>query len=124
QKLLATEALSEVVKDAGDEFGLYQHLVNWGMEASQNGTGGDKDTIIRHLQGNILLKEPPSYQNDVATIAAYSKAVLSRLERFTKINTEIGEISFSRPVASAVLTAAKTGSLAVTGDPGSGKSGI
>ncbi len=124
QKLLATEALSEVVKDAGDEFGLYQHLVNWGMEASQNGTGGDKDTIIRHLQGNILLKEPPSYQNDVAKIAAYSKAVLSRLERFTKINTEIGEISFSRPVASAVLTAAKTGSLAVTGDPGSGKSGI
>lgn len=124
QKQMATEALREVVKDPGDESELYQHLVKWGSEASQNGTGGDKDAIIRHLQGNILLKEPPSYHNDVAKIAAYSKAVLSRLERFTKINTEVGEISFSRPVASAVLTAAKTGSLVLTGDPGSGKSGI
>ncbi|MGJ1384937.1 hypothetical protein ACR782_01955 [Sphingobacterium spiritivorum] len=124
QKLMATEALREVVKDPGDESGLYQHLVKWGIEASQNGTGGNRDAIIRHLQSNILLKETPSYQNDVAKIAAYSKAVLSRLERFTKINTEAGEISFSRPVASAVLAAAKTGSLALTGDPGSGKSGI
>src|SRR5690606_35191720 len=49
---------------------------------------------------------------------------VKRLERFTKINTDSDEISFSRPVSAVVLAAAKTGSLALTGDPGSGKSGI
>ncbi|MFC5623644.1 hypothetical protein [Algoriphagus winogradskyi] len=124
QKQIVTDALREVVKVSGDESVLFKLLSQWAVEASQNGTGGQRDAIMRFLQGQISMKEPPSFQSDVAKLTGYSKKVLIRLERFTKIKTEKGEVSFSRPVSSVVLAAAKTGSLAITGDPGSGKSGI
>lgn len=124
QKQMITDALKEVVKVPGDELVLFKLLSQWAVEASQNGTGGEWDTIIRYLQEQISMKEPPSYQSDVVKLAEYSKKVLTRLERFTKINTDEGEIRFSRPVSAVVLAAAKTGSLALTGDPGSGKSCI
>ncbi|WP_029274544.1 hypothetical protein [Pedobacter borealis] len=124
QKLLATEALREVVKIKGDETTLADMLVKWATEASKNGTGGDQSAIRLYLQGKISLVEPPSYHSDVAKLTAYSASVVNRLVRFTKINTEAGEITFSRPVSPVVISAARNGGLAITGDPGSGKSGI
>ncbi|WP_199118463.1 hypothetical protein [Pedobacter sp. ASV28] len=123
-KVMATDALKEVVKVPGSESNLFNLLTKWGVEASQNGTGGDKGAIMRYLHGQISMKEPPSYQKDVDRLKVYSQSVLSRLERFTKINTDAGEIRFSRPVSTVVLAGAKGGSLAITGDPGTGKSGV
>nr|WP_199076223.1 hypothetical protein [Pedobacter sp. ASV19] len=124
QKQIATDALTEVVKTPGEETTLFKLLSQWAVEAAQNGTGGERDAIMRYLQGQIAVKESPNFQSDVAKLALHSQKVVKRLERFTKINTDSGEISFSRPVSAIVLAAAKTGSLALTGDPGSGKSGI
>ncbi|MGM1430860.1 hypothetical protein ACS126_16520 [Sphingobacterium lactis] len=124
QKKIATEALTEVVKTLGEETALFKLLSQWAVEAAQNGTGGERGAILRYLQGQIAVKEPPSFQSDVAKLVRHSQEVVKRLERFTKINTDSEEISFSRPVSAIVLAGAKTGSLALTGDPGSGKSGI
>lgn len=124
QKKLSTEALSHIVKNPGEEVILEKLLVNWAAGAAEHGTGGDRNAILGYLQGKIRLKEPPSYQADVMKLSEYCDRILSRLERFTKINTEAGEITFNRSVSPIVLAAAKCGSLAITGDPGSGKSAI
>ena len=124
QKKLSTEALSHIVRNPGEEVALEKLLVNWAAEAAEHGTGGDRNALLGYLQGKIRLKEPPSYQADVTKLSEYCDRILSRLERFNKINTEAGEITFSRSVSPIVLAAAKSGSLAITGDPGSGKSAI
>lgn len=124
QKQLATEALRDVVQSTGDEVALSDLLIEWATRASQDGTGGDKAAIRLYLQEKTLLKEPPSYKADVERLLQYNDKVIKRLSRFSAIKTDAGDISFVRPVSSIILKAAGEGSLVITGDPGSGKSGI
>lgn len=60
QKQIATDALREVVKTPGDEGVLFALLSQWAVDASQEGTGGNREAIMRYLQGQISMKEPPS----------------------------------------------------------------
>jgi hypothetical protein len=124
QRQVTEDALRDLVVAAGDETALFDLLVGWGASASQSGTGGDAAAIRLWLSGKTRLIEPPSFRNDVARLRAYSDSIISRLERFTKIGSPEGDITITRPVVNLVIDAVPEGSLAITGEPGSGKSAV
>lgn len=123
QRQVAEEALRDVVSSTGDETGLFDLLVSWAAVAAQRGTGGDAAAVRLALSASAKLIEPPSYRNDVALIRSYSSATLDRLKRFATLEAPEGPIAIARPIAGLVARAAEGGSLAITGEPGSGKSG-
>jgi energy-coupling factor transporter ATP-binding protein EcfA2 len=123
QHQLVAEALLSVVAP-GLEDTLLILLDHWAHQAARQGTGGDAAAIRLALNGRIQLTEPPSFRQDVARLHTYSAATLAELARFTAIEVVEGPITVSRPVVNDVVNAALGGSLAITGEPGAGKSAI
>ncbi|MGI4741284.1 MAG: hypothetical protein ACRYG7_39465 [Janthinobacterium lividum] len=120
---LVEEALVDIAP-AGAETALADLLEMWAAKSCAAGVGGDDAAIRLYLSDKIQLKEPPSFQQDVRRLAAYSAATLAQLARFTTIEVPEGTISLARPVVARVVAAAQQGSLAITGEPGAGKSAI
>ncbi|UPL51388.1 ATP-binding protein [Hymenobacter sublimis] len=123
QHQLVTEALLSIVAP-GLEDTLLILLDHWAHQAARQGTGGDAAAIRLALRGRIQLTEPPSFRQDIARLHTYSAATLAELARFTTIDVVEGTITVSRPVVNDVVDAALGGSLAITGEPGAGKSAI
>ncbi|WP_237151858.1 hypothetical protein [Oryzibacter oryziterrae] len=121
---LSEEALRDAVERPGSETAAMDILVTWAANASANGTGGDAAAIRLALSAKISLASPPSYRADVTKLLAYSAATMSRLERFASLRTPEGIVTIPRPITAAVASAAATSSLAITGEPGAGKSAV
>lgn len=124
QRQLVEEACRDVVAALGDERTLIELLAQWAAEAAKSGVGGDVAAIRLALSGKIRLKEPPSFNRDIARLADHTSAIVQRLQRFTEIASPEGVVNIARPVASVVSEAARKGSLVITGDPGAGKSAL
>ncbi|GAA4364108.1 hypothetical protein GCM10023185_33330 [Hymenobacter saemangeumensis] len=120
---LVEEALTDVAP-AGAETALADLLEVWAANGCATGVGGDAAAIRLALSDKIKLKEPPSFQQDVRRLYAYSAATLTQLARFTTIEVPEGTINVARPVAARVVAAAQLSDLAITGEPGAGKSAI
>ncbi|RUT99279.1 ATP-binding protein [Mesorhizobium sp. USDA-HM6] len=123
QRQVVEEGLRDVTI-AGDESTLVESLISWAAAASGNGTGGDAAAIRLALTGKARLVEPPSYRNDVQRLNAYTTGVMRRLERFTEVASPEGRFTIVRPVTALAAKAAREGPLAITGEPGSGKSAV
>ena len=124
QRQAVEDGLRDVVAVAGDETALLEALISWAAMASSNGTGGDAAAIRLALVGKARLVEPPRYRNDVQRLNAYSAGVIKRLERFTEIASPEGHFTITRPVTALAVQAARGGFLAITGEPGAGKSAV
>ncbi|WP_394809408.1 hypothetical protein [Nitrosomonas sp.] len=124
QRQSTTEILQNVVANPGEEAALHDLLVKWAADASQDGTGGNANSLRNSLRDTIRLKEAPSFSEDVKGLSIYSAHVTRRLKRFTELNTPNGDITISRPIVDVVVEAAKKGSLIITGEPGAGKSAV
>ncbi|RWC42228.1 MAG: hypothetical protein EOS55_24740 [Mesorhizobium sp.] len=124
QRQVAEEALRDIVATAGDETGLFDVLISWAADAAQRGVGGDTAAIRLALAGRVRLIEPPNFRDDVARVRSYSAETLKRLERFAAIEAPEGPMVITRPIVDLVVRSAVEGSLALTGEPGSGKSAI
>ncbi|MER8590874.1 hypothetical protein NKH33_04615 [Mesorhizobium sp. M1182] len=124
QRQTVEDGLRDVVAVVGDEAALLEALISWAATASGNGTGGDAAAIRLALAGKARLVEPPSYRDDVQRLNTYSAGVMGRLERFTQITSPEGHFTIARPVTALTVQAARGGLLAITGEPGSGKSAI
>lgn len=120
---LVEEALSDVAP-AGAETALFDLLEAWASKACAVGTGGDAATIRLALHDKIRLSEPPSFQKDIRRLTAYSEETLARLAGFATIEVEEGLLRLDRPFADAIVQEVAHGSLAVTSEPGAGKSAI
>jgi hypothetical protein len=70
------------------------------------------------------LSTPARFQKDVEQLQASTTDTLYRLGRFTTIDTATGPIHLERPFADALARVAPHGSVALTGEPGAGKSAI
>ena len=123
QRQLVEDTLRDVIP-AGEASALFDLLVAWAASASQNGVGGDQAAIRQALIGKISLRMAPSLQDDIARLAESTRRVLTRLRRFTALPSAEGEVSFDRPVTQVVVDAVRNGSLALTGEPGAGKSAV
>lgn len=121
---LAEEALRDVVQTPGSETAAMDLLVAWAANSSADGTGGDNAAIRLALSATVSFAAPPSYRNDVEKLLGYSAATLLRLERFASLATPEGIATIPRPITAAIATAAASASLAITGEPGAGKSAV
>lgn len=99
-------------------------LVAWAAKSSADGTGGDTAAIRLALSAKVLFAAPPSYRSDVEKLLGYSAATMLRLERFASLATPEGIVTIPRPITAAIATAAASASLAITGEPGAGKSAV
>ncbi|ODT17897.1 MAG: hypothetical protein ABS35_24820 [Kaistia sp. SCN 65-12] len=124
QRNIVEEALRDVVVVKGDETALVDVLITWAVNSSASGTGGNVAAIRAALSGKARLREPPSFGKDVERLNAYSAGVLSRLKRFTEVNAPEGSITLARPALPVALKAAQENRLAITGEPGAGKSAV
>jgi hypothetical protein len=124
QRQVVEEGLSAVVASAGHEATLFDLLFTWASDAAQRGTGGDAAAIRRFLQGRVTLAAPPSFQQDLERLRTYSAETLLQLERFTALPSPEGPVRLARPVVARVAEAAHLGTLALTGEPGAGKSAV
>ncbi len=123
-KQLAEEALRDVVSVPGEESSLLDQLIAWAADSSSRGVGGDAAAIRLTIAGKTKLKAPPSYQADFDRLEEYTIKTLGRLKRFTVIHAPEKDITIERAVVDAVVNAARSGHLAITGDPGAGKSAV
>jgi hypothetical protein len=124
QRQLVEESLTTIVARPGEETALFDLLFTWASDAAQRGTGGDATAIRLALQGRIALAAPPSFQPDLARLLAYSAEALRHLERFATFTAPEGTVRLARPVVARVAEAAHHGALALTGEPGAGKSAV
>ncbi len=85
---------------------------------------GDAAAIRLALSAKASFAAPPSYREDVAKLLAYSAAKMSRLERFASLQAPEGIVTIPRPISAAIASAAATDSVAITGEPGAGKSAV
>jgi hypothetical protein len=81
---------------------------------------------FRHFiaQAGVSLKAAPSYQADVAQLKLHSKRIAAELDAFEITVVDGKSITVERAATTAVVGAAKGGSLLVIGEPGSGKSAV
>ncbi|MDQ0563237.1 hypothetical protein QO004_005046 [Rhizobium mesoamericanum] len=121
---LAEEALRDVLETPGSETAAMDLLVTWAANSSAEGTGGDTAAIRLALSATVSFAAPPSYRNDVEKLLGYSAATMLRLERFASLATPEGLVTIPRPITAAIALAAASASLAITGEPGGGKSAV
>lgn len=74
--------------------------------------------------GGVGVKAPPQFEHDVQTLRQRTLDVASRLAEFEKTRSGTEELTIKREATSAVVSAAKSSSLVLIGDPGVGKSAI
>jgi hypothetical protein len=118
------QTLTAVVAAKGAEAAVMDCLITWAADVAARGTGGDSAAVRLALTGKVTLLEPPSYQQDVARLRTHTTDTLHRLGRFTTLNTTAGPIHLERPAADALTRVALGCSVALTGEPGAGKSAI
>lgn len=92
-----------------------------------NKLGGSADR--RTLQNTLLksgfcLKHTKSYREDIEKLKTLTRKTLQSLRNLSIIQVRQTEIKIKRPVKDALILAAESKSLVVTGEPGSGKSGV
>lgn len=122
---LAEEALRDLVTAPGQEAGVLDQLIAWAADSSQRGVGGDNAAIRLALTARgAALRAPPSYQPDVDRLFSHTEETLVRLHRFSEIRAPEQTIQLTRSVVGAVVDAAREGNLAITGEPGAGKSAV
>ena len=83
-----------------------------------------KHSGMHFAEAGVALKAAPSYQADVAQLADYSVRIAAELDAFEITVVDGKSITVERAATSAVVSAAKDGSLLVIGEPGSGKSAV
>lgn len=118
------QTLTAVVATKGSEATAMECLITWAAGVAARGTGGDTTAVRLALTGKVAFLESPSYQRDVTQLRAHTADTLRRLSRFTTLDTTAGPIHLNRPAARALAQVAPSGSVALTGEPGAGKSAI
>lgn len=118
------QTLTAVVATKGTETAAMECLITWAADVAAHGTGGDAAAVRLALTGKVAFLEPPSYQQDMARLRTHTADTLRRLSRFTALATTAEPIHLDRPAADVLARVAPSGSVALTGEPGAGKSAI
>lgn len=82
-----------------------------------------RDLERRLREHGLQLKSVRSVEQDVEQLERWTDRTLERLRRFDRITIGDEEFSVHRPYAEKILSAGLEGNLAVTGEPGAGKTG-
>lgn len=121
----AVGMLRDHVIDGGDAEGAWRTLRTLMLDFSRQRSGGDRAQLSLALRAaHFQLRYNPIYEADIRRLQQRSQESLDRLERFTHLPpVEGAPLRISRACTDELVRVAPQGSLLVTGDPGSGKSG-
>jgi hypothetical protein len=120
---------SHIVADARQAKRTWERLEHYFSEANRHGLRITAALLRQYLTGEgITLQAPPEYAEDVSRLRKLTSANIKRLQehtvlRFGRNSTDNVHIGRNEET-SALLTAVKSGHLLITGEPGSGKSGL
>jgi hypothetical protein len=103
----------------------------WGLvgrfceELAASRRGADRHIVQRYLlKEKVDVLAPKSYRADIERLKEHSRTSLALLKELAQLPGETEPFSIKRSCSPALADAAFKGSLLITGDPGSGKSGL
>ncbi|OAX65036.1 hypothetical protein A6R71_09870 [Xanthomonas translucens pv. arrhenatheri] len=99
-------------------------LLDISRRAIRSGAPQDRKGLLRSLRSAGHLEvAAPGFDEDIATVLAYSTHERERLKKHTVLPLD-GIAPLERDCLKPLLDAARDGSLLVTGEPGAGKTGV
>lgn len=121
----AMETIATAVAASGQSRALLTTLSHL-CEQWMTERGGADLTRLRQalVQEHVGLATPPRYAEDIRALQEHSSEIADILERNESVAVGAGNIQIRRECQTAVLAAAKEGSLLIIGEPGSGKSAV
>lgn len=124
-----SDLASNVVADSEQAFRGWETLQHFFVRADATGIPITERSLRRALvDAGITLKGSPDYNKDIARLQELTTRNIARLEEHTSLQFNVGSanafhIDRSHELT-ALTTAAASGHLLITGEPGSGKSGL
>jgi hypothetical protein len=114
-----------ILRDAASDNKTWGMLGRYCEELAAHRRGADRQVLQRHLlKEGVDVEAPRSYRADIDKLNAHSKTSLALLRDLALLRTGHEFFSIERRCTSAFVDAALKGSLLITGEPGSGKSGL
>jgi len=121
----AVETLRHITEDASTAAGAFDGIATQCEKLAAARRGADASEFRRTLaQVGLKLRAAPSYQADVQSLRDYSARIQSHLIDYEETKVQGVQIKIERDCTSAVVAAAKEGSLVLVGEPGAGKSAV
>lgn len=121
----AEEILTHVIDAPSQAGATFSTISQYCQELMRQRTGCDIAELRQTLMAmGVPLPAPPSYRADVAKLSAYSNQVTNQLSDYETTKVIDVEIRVERQCTSAVVDAARAGSLLLVGEPGAGKSAV
>jgi Methylmalonyl Co-A mutase-associated GTPase MeaB len=117
--------LNSLVLENDEGKAAWNELVKFCLTLVSQGGSADRKRLQAELLGvGSKLKDSKTYRRDIDKLQALTKRTFQSIRTFSVIRVGEQEIKITRPVMTALMNAAETGSVVVTGDPGSGKSAV
>jgi hypothetical protein len=120
---------NHIVADSKQASHVWEKLEHFFADVNQRGIRVTPASLRKVLIGDgLALKSPPDYAEDIAKLCELTDRNLTRLKehatlRFGPNTTDMVHIPRTEELL-ALLAAAKSGHLLITGEPGCGKSGL
>jgi hypothetical protein len=122
---LAAEMLRPLLNDENSAEAAFAVLTRRCQALMETRLGSDAPGFRGDLaQAGVVLKAPPSFQQDVEVLRAYSNDTQAQLSHYEETKVGDRDIGISRQCTVAVCLAAIRDSLLIIGEPGSGKSAV
>ncbi len=121
----AEEILGRVLETRDDARATFPLLLSFCQTLMANRSSCDVTAIKQYLRtSGIRLKAAPAYQSDVEKLRIYSQRTREILSSHEAIDIASTPVRIDRQCTSAVIAAARMGSVVVIGEPGAGKSAV
>ena len=129
ERLAENDLRSHLVVDPDQAKQVWEKLEHFFADSNQRGfqitAASLRKVFVAH---GLALKSPPGYGEDIKILLALTERNLARLKEHDTLRfglNAVDEVHIPRPgELSALLGAAKSGHLLITGEPGCGKSGL
>ncbi|MBZ0232825.1 MAG: ATP-binding protein [Deltaproteobacteria bacterium] len=125
ERLAKTILRTSILRDPTSDSSSWSLLGRFCEDLAAHRRGADRHLVQRFLLGEkVDLEAPRSYRADIERLREHSKTSLALLRDLATLRTGEQRFSIERRCTSSAVDAALGGSLLITGDPGSGKSGL
>ena len=117
--------LNSLILNDNNGAAAWDHLISFCLNLISLGGSTNRNNLQSELlRLGLRLKNTKSSQDDIEKLKTSTKKVFETLRDLSVIDVGQKEIKIERPVKEALFSASHSESVVVTGEPGSGKSGV